>query len=527
MAQKEKEQNNVVTYEDLFEQLSDYRKRAEEGGGQKRIDAQHGKNKLTARERIALLVDPGTFEEVYAFMEQRFTDFGLDKAKYPGDGMVIGFAKVNGRRVALFSQDFTVLGGSFSEVAGLKFEKISKLAMDAGVPLVGINDGGGARIQEGTYSLEAFGRVFYANTLASGVIPQISVQVGPSAGGAVYSPGLTDFVVMTEGISYMFITGPQVIKTVTGEDVDFETLGGAAAHASVSGVAHFATPNEEASFQVVKDLLSYLPSNNTEAAPSIAPTDDPNRMDTDLDTIVPLDPNTPYDIKDVIAKVFDLNSFFEVHASFARNAVVGFARLHGQVVGVVGQQPSYMAGVLDIDASDKIARFVRFSDAFNIPLVTFSDSPGYLPGTNQEHGGIIRHGAKILYSYSEATVPKLTVIPRKGYGGAMISMCSKFLGADMVFAWPTAEVAVMGAAGAVSILYRKEMKAAEDKAKFQADKVAEIREKFANPYAAARAGHIDAVIMPSETRPKLIAALELLRDKQASLPAKKHGNIPL
>ena len=527
MTEKEKEQSNAVTYESLFNKLEDYKKRAIEGGGQKRIDAQHEKNKLTARERIAMLVDPGTFEEVQAYMEQRFTDFGLDKAKFPGDGMVIGFAKVNGRRVAVFAADFTVLGGSFSEVAGIKYSKLSQLAMDAGVPIIGINDGGGARIQEGTYSLEAFGRVFYANSLASGVIPQISVQVGPSAGGAVYSPGLTDIVIMTQGISYMFITGPQVIKTVTGEDVDFETLGGASVHASVSGVAHFATPNEQASFDVVKSLLQYLPSNNTETPPAIEPTDDPNRMDPELDTIVPLDPNLPYDMKDVIAKIFDLGSYYEVHENFARNAVVGFARLHGQSVGVVGQQPAYLAGVLDIDASDKIARFVRFCDAFNIPLITFSDSPGYLPGTNQEHGGIIRHGAKILYSYSEATVPKLTVITRKGYGGAMISMCSKFLGADMVYAWPTSEVAVMGAEGAVSILYGKELKAAADPAKERARLVEEIRERFANPYAAAKAGHVDAVIMPSETRPRLIAALEFLKDKQASLPAKKHGNIPL
>ena len=521
------EQINADGHEKLFNELREYRSKLEEAGGEKRIEAQHKKGKLTARERIARLLDEGTFQEVDAFQSHRFSDFDLDKQRFLGDGMIIGYGKINGRRVVVCSQDFTILGGSFSEVAGNKFAKAAQLAMDAGVPMVCLNDGGGARIQEGTYSLEAFGKVFYANTLASGVIPQISVQVGPSAGGAVYSPGLTDFVVMTQNISYMFITGPQVIKAVTGEEVGFETLGGAMTHASTSGVAHFAAADEEASFQIVRDLLSYLPANNTEKAPAVEPQDDPWRMDAELDTIVPIDPNQPYDMKVVIQKIFDINSFFEVHANFAQNAVVGFARLHGQAVGVVGQQPAYMAGTIDIDASDKIARFVRCCDAFNIPVITFADSPGFLPGVSQEYSGIIRHGAKILYAYSEAAVPKLTVVPRKGYGGAMICMGSKFLGADLVYAWPTAEIAVMGAEGAVNILHRKELKDHPDPDAERVRLGEEFREKFANPYAAAKAGHIDDVIMPSETRPKLIAALELLRDKQSSLPAKKHGNIPL
>ncbi len=513
--------------QELIDQLKATREQIALGGGQKRIDAQHAKGKLTVRERIARLLDEGSFQEIDAFMVNRHTELGMDKQKSEGDGMVVGFGKINGRRVALYAQDFTVMGGSFGEVAGQKVSKIMDLAMQAGVPVIGLNDGGGARIQEGVYSLAAFGELFYRNTLASGVIPQISMILGPCAGGAVYSPAMTDFIVMTKGISNMFITGPEVIKTVTREEVDVETLGGAMAHAGVSGVAHFAAEDEENAFELVRALLSYLPSNNTEPAPYMEPDDDPWRMDPELNAIVPADPSAPYNMKDIINRVFDLGSFFEVHANFAQNAITGFARLHGQVVGVVAQQPMVMAGVIDINASDKIARFVRFCDAFSIPLVTFSDSPGFMPGVAQEHGGIIRHGAKIVYAYSEATVPKLTVVTRKGYGGAYIVMSSKHIHADLLYAWPTAEIAVMGAEGAVSILYRKELQKMENPEEERARLVAEFRDKFSNPYRAAAGGFVDDVLIPSETRPRLIAALELLRDKQVSLPAKKHGSIPL
>lgn len=519
--------NNQDELQTKIRQLQELRKKLMEGGGEERVKAQHEKGKQTARERIEKLVDPGTFQEIQPFMLHRHTDFGMEKSRFLGDGMIAGFAKINGRRVCLYAQDFTVLGGSFSEVAGIKLAKLMDMAMQAGVPVIGLSDGGGARIQEGVWSLWAFGELFYRNTLASGVIPQISVELGPCAGGAVYSPAITDFIIMTKNTSNMFITGPEVIKAVTGEEVDFETLGGAGTHSSVSGVAHFAAENEDHALELTRTLLSYLPSNNLEQPPVIPPTDDPFRMDKSLDTIVPVDPNEPYNMHEVIEKIFDQGSFFEVHANFARNAVVGFARLHGQSVGVVGQQPAFLAGSIDIDASDKIARFVRFCDAFNLPIITFSDSPGFLPGVAQEHGGIIRHGAKIVFAYSEATVPKLTVITRKGYGGAYIVMGSKHLRADLVFAWPNAEIAVMGAEGAVNILFRKELKDAADPKAERARLVAEYRAKFANPYNAAAGGHIDDVILPSETRPRLIAALELLRDKQARLPAKKHGNIPL
>ncbi|MBI4928280.1 MAG: acyl-CoA carboxylase subunit beta [Anaerolineae bacterium] len=511
----------------LIERVRDYRKQIQEGGGKDRIDTQHAKGKLTARERINQLLDEGTFQEIDAYMTHRHTDFGMHKSKPLGDGLVAGFGKVNGRRVCVYAQDFTILGGSFGEVAGQKVAKAMDLAMQAGVPVIGLNDSGGARIQEGVFSLAAYGELFYRNTLASGVIPQISVMLGPCAGGAVYSPALTDFVVMTKSISNMFITGPEVIKTVTQEVVDVETLGGAMTHSTVSGVAHFATESEEESFDTVRRLLSYLPSNNTEPAPAAEVTDDPWRMDPELNTLVPADPSTPYDMRVVIEKVFDLGSFMEVHANFAQNAIVGLARLHGQPVGVVGQQPLYMSGVIDIDASDKIARFVRFCDAFNIPLITFSDSPGFMPGVAQEHSGIIRHGAKIVYAYSEATVPKLTVVTRKGYGGAYIVMSSKHIHADLVYAWPTAEIAVMGADGAVNILFRKEISSNADPAAERARLVAEFRDKFSNPYRAAASGFVDDVLLPEETRPRLIAALELLRDKQNSLPAKKHGCMPL
>ncbi len=510
-----------------IKKLQDLREKLLEGGGKDRIEAQHSKGKQTARERVLRLLDEGSFVEIDAFMTHRHSDFGMDKSRPLGDGLVAGFGKIDGRRVCVFAQDFTVLGGSFGEVAGQKVAKIMDLAMDAGVPVIGLNDSGGARIQEGVSSLAAYGELFYRNTLASGVVPQISVMLGPCAGGAVYSPALTDFVVMTKDISNMFITGPEVIKTVTGEVVDTETLGGAGAHSTISGVAHFATGSEDESFAVVRTLLSYLPSNNAEAAPLVETADDPWRMDTELNTIVPPESNSAYDMKEIITRVFDRGTFFEVMENFAQNAVIGFARLHGQSVGVVAQQPAVMGGAIDINAADKMARFIRFCDAFNLPLITFSDSPGFLPGVAQEHGGIIRHGAKIVYAFSEATVPKLTVITRKGYGGAYIVMSSKHIHADLVFAWPSAEIAVMGAEGAVNILYRKELTSAEKPEEERARLVAEFREKFSNPYRAAALGYVDDVIIPAETRPRLIAALELLRDKQSSQPTKKHGCMPL
>lgn len=513
--------------EDMINKLKDMRKTAAEGGGQSRIDAQHAKGKMTARERINLLIDDGSFQEIEPFMTHRHTDFGLDKDRYPGDGVVAGFGKIDGRRVCVYAQDFTIIGGSFGEVAGKKIAKVMDLAMSAGVPVIGINDGGGARIQEGIWSLEAYGEVFYRNTQASGLIPQISVIMGPCAGGAVYSPAIQDFIIMVRGMGNMYITGPEVIKAVTGEAIDGETLGGADTHNTISGVAHFAAEDEKDAFATIKKILSYIPSNNAEAGPAVLSTDDPWRADKALDTLIPADPSASYNMRDVVNSVFDLGSYFEVAAGFAQNAIIGFARLQGQPVGVVGQQPDVMGGSIDINASDKIARFVRFCDAFNLPIVTFSDSPGFLPGVAQEHGGIIRHGAKILYAYAEASVPKITVITRKGYGGAMIVMGSKYLRADFVYAWPSAEIAVMGAEGAVNILYRKDLKESADPKETRARLVQEYKDKFSNPYAAASAGHIDDVILPSETRQRLIAALELLKDKQTSLPAKKHGSIPL
>lgn len=513
--------------EDMINQLKEMRQKASEGGGQNRIDAQHAKGKMTARERISLLIDEGSFQEIEPFMTHRHHDFGLDKDRYPGDGVVAGFGKVDGRRVCVYAQDFTVIGGSFGEVAGKKIAKVMDLAMSAGVPVIGINDGGGARIQEGIWSLEAYGEVFYRNTQASGLIPQISMIMGLCAGGAVYSPAIQDFIIMVRGMGNMYITGPEVIKAVTGEAIDSEILGGADTHNTISGVAHFAATDEKDAVATVKKILSYIPSNNAEPGPMAVSSDDPWRADKALDTLIPADPSASYDMRDVVHSVFDLGSFFEVAAGYALNAIVGFARLQGQPVGVVGQQPAVMAGCIDINASDKIARFVRFCDAFNLPIITFSDSPGFLPGVSQEHGGIIRHGAKILYAYSEASVPKLTVITRKGYGGAMIVMGSKYLRADFVYSWPSAEIAVMGADGAVNILYRKELKEGQDPQEARAHLVQEYKDKFSNPYAAAAAGHIDDVILPSETRQRLIASLELLKDKQTSLPAKKHGSIPL
>ena len=517
----------VNGHQTLITELQTQREKIKQGGGQKRIETQHAKGKLTARERIVRLLDEGSFQEIDAYITQRHSDFGLDEERHPGDSVVTGFGKINGRPVCLYAQDFTVLGGSFSEVQGQKVAKVMDLALQTGVPIIGLNDSVGARIQEGSYSLTAYAELFWRNTQASGVVPQISVMLGPCAGGSVYSPALTDFIIMTQGTSHMFITGPEVIKTVTGEEVDLETLGGAITHSTISGVAHFATDNEGQSLALTRQLLSYLPSNNAEPPPAIPPTDDPWRMDAELNTIVPLDPAEAYDMKAVIHKIFDEDSFLEVHRDFAQNAIVGFARLHGQVVGVVAQQPAILAGIIDIDAADKMARFVRFCDAFNIPLITFVDSPGFMPGLEQEHGGIIRHGAKIVYAYSEATVPKLSVVTRKAYGGAYIVMSSKYIRTDLTFAWPTAEIAVMGPEGAVNVLYRKQLKAAKEPEADHARLVAAFREKFSKPYTPAASGHIDNILIPSETRPRLIAALELLRDKQAALPAKKHGTMPL
>lgn len=517
----------IPTTEELISELKAKRAVTQQGGGEARVETQHAKGKMTARERILLLLDEGSFQEVDPYVTHRHSDFGMDKKRFAGDSVVTGFGKIDGRRVCVFAQDFTVLGGSFSEAQGQKIAKIMDMAMESGVPVIGLNDSVGARIQEGVYSLAAYAELFWRNTQASGVIPQISVMLGPCAGGSVYSPGLTDFVLMTRGTSHMFITGPDVIKTVTREEVDLETLGGAMTHSSVSGVAHFTTDNEEETLALTRKLMSYLPSNNAEPAPFVEPTDPAWRADKSLDSVVPTDPSVAYDMRDVISGVVDKNSFLEVHADFAENALVGFARMYGQSVGIVAQQPLVLAGVIDIDASDKMARFIRFCDAFNIPIITFVDSPGFLPGVNQEHSGIIRHGAKIVYAYSEATVPKLTVVTRKAYGGAYIVMASKYIRTDMVYAWPTAEIAVMGAEGAVSVLYKKQLAKSESAEEERTALVSEFQEKFAKPYAAAASGHVDDVILPSETRSKLIAALELLRDKHVSSPPKKHGNIPL
>ncbi len=511
----------------LIEELVRRRREISLGGGEERIETQHKKGKQTARERIDQLLDPGSFQEIDAYWTHRHTDFGLDEKQYPGDSVVTGFGKIDGRMVCVYAQDFTVMGGSFSEIQGEKVAKALDLAIEAGVPVIGLMDSVGARIQEGVYSLAAFSHLFWRNTYASGVIPQISVMLGPCAGGSVYSPGLTDFVIMTKESSHMFITGPRVIETVTGEKVTQESLGGAMVHNSISGVAHFAAENETDALRITRELVGYLPLNNAEPPPRTSSKDDPWRMESALNDLIPADPAEPYDIRIAINMIVDQDSFFEVHQYFAQNAVVGFARLHGQSIGVVANQSMVMAGVLDIDASDKIARFIRFCDAFNIPIITFVDTPGFMPGVKQEYGGIIRHGAKIVYAYSEATVPKLAVIVRKAYGGAYIVMSSKYIHTDLVFAWPTAEVAVLGADGAVNILYSKQLKTAENPEAVKQEFVDEFQEKFMNPYTSAASGHIDDIIIPSETRPKLIAALELLRDKRVSLPAKKHGNIPL
>jgi propionyl-CoA carboxylase beta chain len=500
---------------------------AEEGGGLDRIQKQHAAGKLTARERLEVLLDEGSFEEFDKLVVHRSKDFGLDKQLYPGDGVVTGHGLIEGRRVFVFAQDFTVFGGSLSETHAEKICKVMDLAMKVGAPLIGLNDSGGARIQEGVVSLGGYADIFLRNTLASGVIPQISCIMGPCAGGAVYSPAITDFNVMVKDTSYMFITGPDVIKTVTHEDVTKEDLGGALTHNRVSGVAHFAADSDEHALHLVRELLSFIPSNNMDDPPLSTTSDPLERVEEKLNSIVPESSNQPYDIRDVIHTVVDERYFFEVHQHYAPNIVVGFARLAGRPVGIVANQPAFLAGVLDIDASVKGARFVRFCDCFNIPLITFEDVPGFLPGVAQEHGGIIRHGAKLLYAFAEATVPKITVITRKAYGGAYCVMASKHIRTDINFAWPSAEIAVMGAEGAVGVLYRRELSEADDKETTRRTRISEFEEKFANPYVAAQRGFIDEVIEPAHTRPKLIRALMLIQNKRDHNPPKKHGNIPL
>jgi len=509
------------------EQLNKLRSKSRVGGGEERINVQHGKGRLTARERIDLLLDKGSFRETDAFVEHRTTDFGLDKQKYLGDSVVTGWGTIEGRLTYVFSQDFTVFGGSLGEVHAEKICKIMDMALKNGAPVIGLNDSGGARIQEGVVSLGAYADIFLRNTLASGVIPQISAIMGPCAGGAVYSPALTDFIFMVRNSSYMFVTGPDVVKTVTHEEITFEELGGASVHSETSGVCHMAADSEADTLYLIRKLMGYLPQNNMEDPPFVPTSDDNLRMEDTLNSIVPDDPSKPYNIKEVINMIVDKASFYELHEAFAQNIVTGFARLGGHSIGIIANQPAVLAGVLDIDSSDKAGRFVRLCDSFNIPILTFVDVPGFLPGSRQEHGGIIRHGAKLLYAYCEATVPKLTVITRKAYGGAYDVMSSKHIRGDVNLAWPSAELAVMGPEGAVSIIFRKELEKAKDPVAEKAKLVEEYRKKFANPYVAAARGYIDDVIEPCETRPRLINALEMLSNKRDSNPGKKHGNIPL
>ncbi|MCQ2270768.1 MAG: acyl-CoA carboxylase subunit beta [Bacteroidales bacterium] len=519
-----------MTMQEKINELLELRNKARLGGGEKRIDKQHSQGKFTARERILMFLDEGSFEEFDMFVSHRCTNFGLEKEKYLSDGVVTGYGTVEGRLVYVFSQDFTVFGGSLSETFAQKICKVMDQAMKVGAPVVGFNDSGGARIQEGVNSLAGYAEIFQRNILASGVVPQISAIFGPCAGGAVYSPALTDFIMMRKNTSYMFVTGPKVVKTVTNEDVTVEDLGGASIHSSKSGVAHFAVDSEEEGIALLRELMSYIPSNNMEEAPTI-PCDDPiNRLEDSLNAIIPDNPNKPYDVKEVINGIVDNGKFLEIQPNYAPNLIIGFARFNGMSVGIVANQPKYLAGVLDINASRKGARFVRFCDAFNIPLVTLVDVPGFLPGTAQEYGGIILHGAKLLYAYGECTVPKVTVILRKNYGGAYCVMSSKHLRGDINYAWPTAEIAVMGGKGAVEILMGKEIKAIEDpqkQAEFIAEKEAEYRDAFANPYVAAKYGYIDDVIEPRNTRFRVIRALESLRNKRLENPAKKHDNLPL
>ncbi len=508
-------------------ELRKVREKARLGGGEKRIQVQHQKGKLTARERLELLLDPGTFNELEPFIVHTGDEMGIAKDYYLGDGVVTGYGQINGRTVGVYSQDFTVYGGTLSEMQSHKICRVMDLAVRNGTPIIGLIDSGGARIQEGVKSLGGYAEIFRRNALYSGVIPQISLMLGPCAGGAAYSPALSDIIIMVRKNSFMFLTGPDVIKTITGEIVDAESLGGADVHTTVTGTGHLATENEQEAIAVTRRLLGYFPSNNVENPPSRPTDDDPLRMDEELNHIVPLDAYEPYSMHQVIEHVVDAGTFLELQPGWALNAIVGLAYIGGHSVGIVAQEPSHMAGVIDIDASDKMARFVRMCDCFNIPLVTFVDSPGFLPGTHQEYSGIIRHGAKLLYAYSEATVPKVTVVTRKAYGGAYVVMSSKYLGTDVNYAWPSAEIAVMGAEGAVNILFRKEIEHADDPAAERKSLVDDYRNRFNNPYFAAKAGYVDDIIEPKETRPKIIASLAALRDKQVYAPTRKHGNIPV
>lgn len=512
---------------DKLTELQYRRSVIEKGGGEAAIKKQHDSKKLTARERINLLLDAGSFVETDAFVTHRCTEFGMDSKEAPGEGVVTGYGTVDGRLVYVYAQDFTVIGGSLGEMHAKKICKIMDMAAKNGAPIVGMNDSGGARIQEGVDALAGFGELFIRNTLSSGVIPQICAIMGPCAGGAVYSPAIMDYIFMVEDTSEMFITGPQVVSSVTGEQVTADELGGAKAHAEKSGVAHFTAADDETCIAKIRELLSYLPSNNLEEAPFGAPTDPINRLSEKLTSIVPDEATKAYDVKDVIAEIVDNAKFFEVQKDFAKNIVVGYARMNGTVVGIIANQPKVMSGSLDVNSSTKAARFIRFCDCFNIPLVTLTDVPGYFPGVSQEHNGIIRHGAKLLYAYSEATVPKINVILRKAYGGAYIAMSSKHLGADVVMAWPTAEIAVMGPEGAANIIFKKEIAASQDPVATRAEKIQEYRNKFSSPYEAAKRGYVDDVIEPDSTRPRIIAALEMLASKRETRPAKKHGNLPL
>ncbi|MFP4082867.1 MAG: acyl-CoA carboxylase subunit beta [Candidatus Aminicenantes bacterium] len=516
-----------MSIEKKIKELEEKNRLADSGGGRERIERQHQAEKLTARERVSLLLDEGSFQETDKLVVHQSRDFGMEKKRIYGDGVVTGYGTIEGRTVFIFAQDFTVFGGSLSGANAAKIVKIMDLAMKVGAPIIGLNDSGGARIQEGVASLGGYADIFLRNVLASGVIPQISAIMGPCAGGAVYSPAMTDFIIMTKGISNMFITGPQVIKAVTGEAVTMEDLGGAEAHNALSGVAHFAAENEEHAYSLIRELLSFIPDNNMEDPPEKETGDPPDRTNPELNFMVPDDPNQPYDIRAIIREVLDENDFFEVQSQYAQNMVIGFGRLGGKSVAVVANQPDHLAGALDINGSDKGARFVRFCDAFNIPLITFEDVPGFLPGVSQEHGGIIRHGAKLLYAFSEATVPKITVITRKAYGGAYCVMASKHIRADINYAYPTAEIAVMGPEGAVNIVYRKELEKARNSEKLREEKIREFREKLANPYIACEKGYLDEVIEPKFTRLKLIQALKMLENKRDKNPPKKHGNIPL
>ena len=508
-------------------ELRKVRAKALEGGGEERIKKQKAKGKMTARERVEVLLDPGTFNELEPFITHQGDELNLLKERFYGDGVITGYGQINGRTVYLYSQDFTIYGGTLSEMQSHKICRVMDLAVRNGVPFISLIDSGGARIQEGVRSMGGYAEIFRRNAQYSGVVPQISVMLGPCAGGAAYSPALTDLVIMVEKSSFMFLTGPDVIKAVTGEVIDAESLGGAAVHNSVSGVAHLSVISEQAALEMARHFLSYLPSNNVENPPYVQPNDDLARMDESLNNIIPIEANEPYIMHDVIEKIVDADSFLEIQPDWARNAIIGLARIGGHSVGIVGQEPSIMAGVIDIDAADKMTRFVRMCDCFNIPLVTFVDSPGFLPGIAQEHGGIIRHGAKLLYAYSEATVPKICIITRKAYGGAYVVMSSKYLGTDITYAWPSAEIAVLGAEGAANILYKKQIETAADPSAERKKLATEYREKFNNPYYAASTGYVDDIIEPRESRPKIIASLSALRDKYAPAPSRKHGNIPV